>query len=345
MKLDWPMVQMVSKGNTELSAVLEKHSDVFKDKLGTIKDITAKLDIKPDSKPKCCKARSVPYAIRSKVETALEELVTSGVIVPVNNSEWATPIVPVLKKDGSIRICGDFKVTVNPVLSPDQYPLTLIDDLFAGLAGGKWFSKLYLSQAYLQMKVNKSSKELLTVVTHKGLFRYQRLPFGITSAPSLFQRAMDQVLSGLSGVQCYFDDILVTGKTEAEHLSNLDSTLQRLKEYGLRVRKDKCEFFKQSVEYLGHVIDADGLHKAPSKVRAVLEAPAAQNVSQLRSFIGLLNYNGRFINGLATLLKPLHQLLCSNQTWEWTQQCETTFQEAKKALVKSGVPTHFKGVI
>ncbi|XP_039518223.1 uncharacterized protein K02A2.6-like [Pimephales promelas] len=340
-KLDWLTVRMVSRENTELRGVLEKHTDVFKDELGTMKDITAKLDIKPDGKAKCCKARPVPYAIRSKVETALEDLVTSGVIVPVSNSEWATPIVPVLKKDGSIRICGDFKITVNPILSPDQYPLPLIDDLFAGLAGGKRFSKLDLSQAYLQMKVDENSRELLTIVTHKGLFRYQRLPFGITSAPSLFQRAMDQVLSGLSGVQCYLDDILVTGKTEAEHLSNLDGTLQRLKEYGLRVRKDKCEFFKQSVEYLGHVIDADGLHKAPSKVRAVLEAPAPQNTSQLRSFIGLLNYYGRFVNGLATLLKPLHQLLCRNQSWKWTQQCETTFQEAKKALVKSGVLTHF----
>ncbi|XP_039519644.1 uncharacterized protein K02A2.6-like [Pimephales promelas] len=337
----WLTVRMVSRENTELRGVLGKHTDVFKDELGTLKDITAKLDIKPDGKAKCCKARPVPYAIRSKVETALEDLVTSGVIVPVSNSEWATPIVPVLKKDGSIRICGDFKITVNPILSPDQYPLPLIDDLFAGLAGGKRFSKLDLSQAYLQMKVDENSRELLTIVTHKGLFRYQRLPFGITSAPSLFQRAMDQVLSGLSGVQCYLDDILVTGKTEAEHLSNLDGTLQRLKEYGLRVRKDKCEFFKQSVEYLGHVIDADGLHKAPSKVRAVLEAPAPQNTSQLRSFIALLNYYGRFVNGLAALLKPLHQLLCRNQSWKWTQQCETTFQEAKKALVKSGVLTHF----
>ncbi|RXN16546.1 putative protein K02A2.6-like protein [Labeo rohita] len=342
MKLDWPMVRMVSKENTGLSVVLEKHAEVFKDGLGTMKDITAKLDIKPGSKPKCCKVRSVPYAIRAKVETALKELVTSGVIVPVSNSDWATPIVPVLKMDGSIRICGDFKVTVNPVLSADQYPLPLIDDLFAGLAGGQRFSKIDLSQAYLQMKVDETSKELLTIVTHKGLFRYQHLPFGVTSAPSLFQQAMDQVLSGLAGVQCYLDDILVTGKTEAEHLSNLDSTLQRLKQYGLRVRKDKCEFFKQSVEYLGHqVINADGLHKAPSKVRAILEAPTPQNTSQLQSFIGFLNYYGRFINGLATLLRPLHQLLCSNQSWEWTQQCETTFQEAKKALVKSGVLTHF----
>ncbi|KAI2655662.1 Transposon Ty3-I Gag-Pol polyprotein [Labeo rohita] len=280
--------------------------------------------------------------------------------------------------DRTIRICGDFKVAVNPVSSPDQYLLPLIDDLFAGPAGGQRFNKIDLCQAYLQMKVNETSKELLTIVTHKGLFRYQCLPFGVTSALSLFQRAMDQVLSGLAGLQCYLDDILVTGKTEAEHLSNLDSTLQHLKEYGLRVRKDKLEFFKQSVEYLGHVINADGPHKAqwctgvppavregpvaghskrqcsetlqktravsakaPSKVRAILEAPAPQNTSQLQSFIGLLNYYGRFINGLATLLKPLHQLLCSNQPWEWTQQCETTFQKAKKALVKSGALTHF----
>lgn len=152
-----------------------------------------------------------------------------------------------MKEDGSIRLCGDFKVTVNPVLTAEQYPLPLIDDLFAGLAGGQKFSKIDLCQAYLQMHVDEESQELLTIVTHKGLFRYRRLPFGITSAPALFQRAMDQILSGLTGVQFYLDDLLITGKDEQEHLRNLDAALQRLEEYGLRVRTDKCEFFQSSV--------------------------------------------------------------------------------------------------
>ena len=121
-----------------------------------MKDITVKLDIKPDSKPKFLKARPVPYAIRPKVEADLDALVKDGVLAPVSVSEWATPIVPVLKKDGSIRICGDFKVTHNPVLL-----VTHIDDLFAGLAGGQKFSKIYICQAYLQMHVDEKSRELL----------------------------------------------------------------------------------------------------------------------------------------------------------------------------------------
>lgn len=162
---------------------------------------------------------------------------------------------------------------MNPVMTAELYPLPLIDDLFSGLAGGQKFSKIDLSQAYLQMHVDPQSQELLTIVTHKGLYRYRRHPFGITSAPALFQRALDQILSGLPGVQCYLDDLLITGPDEQSHLRNLDATLQRLEEYGLRARKNKCKFFQQS-EYLGQVIDSTGLHKAPSKVKAIVEAPS-----------------------------------------------------------------------
>uniref|UniRef100_A0A8C6SMM6 ribonuclease H n=1 Tax=Neogobius melanostomus TaxID=47308 RepID=A0A8C6SMM6_9GOBI len=191
------------------------------------------------------------------------------------------------------------------------------------------------------MHVDKESRDMLTINTHKGLFRYCRLPFGITSAPALFQRAMDQILSGLQGVQCYLDDILCTGANDEEHLRNLDATLQRLREYGLRLRKEKCEFLKSSVEYLGHVIDAKGLHTSPSKITAIVDAPPPENVSQLRSFLGLLNYYGRFIPNLASLLQPLHELLCQDKKWKWTNDCQKSFQRAKDALTTSEVLTHF----
>lgn len=191
------------------------------------------------------------------------------------------------------------------------------------------------------MHVDQESQELLTIVTHKGLYRYRRLPFGITSAPALFQRAMDQILSGLTGVQCYLDDLLITGKDEQEHLRNLNATLQRLEEYGLRVRKDKCEFLLPSVEYLGHVIDSSGLHKAPSKVKAVVEAPSPQNVSQLRSFLGLLTYYAKFVPNLANMLKPLHELLNKTKQWKWTDRCEEAFKKVKTALAQSEALTHF----
>lgn len=341
-KLNWQEVFLVNDGEIHpLHEILKKYSKVFDGELGSMKDITVNLKIKKESTPKCLKTRPVPYAIKPKVEAELDRLVKSGVLEPVSTSNWATPIVPVMKKDGALRICGDFKVTVNPVLTAEQYPLPLIDDLFAGLAGGQKFSKMDLSQAYLQMHVDPESQELLTIVTHKGLYRYRRLPFGITSAPALFQRAMDQILSGLPGVQCYLDDLLITGADEQSHLRNLEATLQRLEEYGLRVRKDKCAFFQPSVEYLGHVIDSTGLHKAPSKVKAIVEAPAPENVSQLRSFLGLLTYYARFVPDLANKLKPLHGLLKITNKWKWTNKCGRAFKEVKTALAQSEVLTHF----
>ncbi|KAK7909343.1 hypothetical protein WMY93_014027 [Mugilogobius chulae] len=342
LKLNWQEVFMVvDKETSPLNEILKRYPKVFDGELGSMKDITVKLAVKPDSTPKCLKARPVPYAIKPKVEAEIDRLVKSGVLEPVSTSEWATPIVPVMKKDGSPRICGDFKVTVNPVLTTEQYPLPLIDDLFSGLAGGQKFSKIDLSQAYLQMHVEPKSQELLTIVTHKGLYRHKRLPFGITSAPALFQRAMDQILSGLSGVQCYLDDLLITGPDEQTHLRNLDETLKRLENYGLKVRKDKCEFFQPSVEYLGHVIDSRGLHKAPSKVKAIVDAPSPTNVSQLRSFLGLLTYYARFVPNLANRLKPLHELLNKATKWRWTEKCENAFKEVKLALSKSEALAHF----
>ncbi len=154
------------------------------------------------------KARPVPYAIKPKVEADLDTMVKNGVLEPVTINEWATPIVPVPKKNGEIQTCRDLRVSLNPVLVAGRYPLSLIDNVFAGLSGGQNFSKIDLSQAYLQMHVEEQSHEILTMNTHKELFRYCRLPFGITSAPALFQQAVDQILSGLPRVQCYLDDIL-----------------------------------------------------------------------------------------------------------------------------------------
>ncbi|XP_067402601.1 uncharacterized protein [Emydura macquarii macquarii] len=150
---------------------------------------------------------------------------------------------------------------------------------------------------------------------------------------------MDQILSSLPGV--HLDDILVTGKNEEDHLKNLEAALQRLEEDGLRVHEDKCEFFQPSVEYLGHAIDATGLQKTPAKVKAVVEAPSPKNTSQLCSFLGLLNYYGKFIPQLATLLKPLHEVLHQNKVWKWTEACDVAFNKAKCALLNSEVLTHF----
>ena len=147
------------------------------------------------------KARPAPYAVKEKVDREIERLEHEGVIKKVESSEWASPIVCVPKRNGSIRICGDFKVSVNPVLISNPYPLPIAEDLFATLAGRKIFSKLDLSNAYQQLELTEESQKYLTINTHKGVYAYQRLTFGIATAPSIFQAVMDQVWSGGESVE------------------------------------------------------------------------------------------------------------------------------------------------
>ena len=153
-----------------------------------------------------------------------------------------------------IRICGDFKMSINPFLHPEVYPLPTPEEMFSTLANGESYTKLDLARAYKQMKVKKECQPLLTINTHRSLFQYTRLSFGITTALSLWQRAMAQVLSGLPRVIYNIDDILVTRHTRAEHTTNFQAVLQRIREYGFRLKKSKCQFFIKELEFLGHTI-------------------------------------------------------------------------------------------
>ena len=241
------------------------------------------------------------------------------------------------KKNGRFRICGDYKVTINQEPEIDQYPLPKPENLFATLAGGKRFTKLDLSQAYQQLELDDPSKMLVTINTHRGLYRYNRLPFGVASAPALF----DTVLQDIPHVICYLDDILVTGTSESDHLRNLETVFKRLQHYGFRMRKDKCALFQTSVEYLGHKIDAEGLHALPDKIDAIVRAPEPRNIQELRSFLGLLNYYGKFIPNLSTIIHPLNRLLQHAKQWDWTAECAQSFEQAKQSLSSSSVLIHY----
>ena len=245
------------------------------------------------------------------------------------------------KKDGRFRLCGDYKATVNYALTVDQYPLPKPEDLFATLSNGQEFSKLDLSQAYLQLKLDELSRPYTTINTHQGLYQYTRLPFGIASALAIFKRLMDTILQGIQGVVCYIDDILVTGKDQEEHLQNLNEVFSRLEKHGFRLKREKCTLLAKSVEYLGHSITKDGISALPDKVEAIAKAPQPTNVQELRSFLGLLNYYGKFIRNLATILHPLNQLLQTNRKWNWTQECSDAYQLAKDQIVSAQVLTHY----
>ena len=340
-RFNWANIKHTRCQQAELQSLLDKYPEVFKDELGTMSNFKATLDLKPESRPKFFRPRPVPFALRDSIDSELQRLEKAQIISKVSHSSWAAPIVAVPKKDGRLRICGDYKVTINPCLEVDQHPLPKPDALFATLAGGKIFSKIDLSHAYQQIPLDENSKTLITINTHRGLFRYNRLPFGVASAPAVFQQAMDTILQGVPNVICYIDDILVSGRSYSEHLNSLEEVLKRLAAEGITVKLSKCSFLTKHVEYLGHIVDQHGLRSSDKKIQAIVNAPTPGNVQQLRSFLGLVNYYGKFVNNLASILHPLNQLLKTNAKWEWTPACSNAFAEVKHKLVSNRLLVHF----
>ena len=331
----------VSTESNVINQLLNDFHCLFDGKLGLLNGVKGKLYIDEGMKPIFCKARPLPFTLEQPVSREIDRLVKMGVAYFVPWSDWATPVVPVLKKNGEVRLCGDFKVTLNKGLKVEQYPLPKIDEIFAKLGDGKYFSKLDLTTAYLQMEMDDEAQKLLTLNTHKGLLRFTRLLYGVASAPGVWQKHMDQILRDLPGVQCILDDILVTGATKQEHLVNLKNVLNKLKHAGLTLNLKKCTFFQTKVEYCGHVIDGAGLHTAPGKIEAMMSCPIPQNVTQLKSFLGLINYYHKFLPNLSSILFPLHQLLKNDRKWEWDQKCQKSFEEVKRLLASKNVLVHY----
>ncbi|PIO74481.1 hypothetical protein TELCIR_03500 [Teladorsagia circumcincta] len=225
---------------TSLTARLQKQFPaVFAQGLGCCTKSKASLKLKPDATPVFQIARPVPYAVQPRITQELDRLVAVKVLTPVEHSEWAAPVVVVQKKNGTIRLCADFSTVLNDALEQHQHPLPTPDDIFAKLNGGKYFSQLDLAEVYLQMEVDEESRLLLTINTHRGLYRLNRSPFGVKAAPAIFQQQMDTLTAGLDGTAAYLDDIVVTGKTIDEHNARLEAVFKKIQDFGFRLRLEK----------------------------------------------------------------------------------------------------------
>ena len=186
------------------------------------------------------------------------------------------------------------------------YPIPLPEDVFVKLRGGKRFTKLDLKSADQQLPLDPDSQQYVTINTHRGLYRYKRLPFGIASSPAIFQRTMDIILHGFYHVASIQDDILVTGKDDEEHITNLNLVLNRLHNYELRLQLNKCKFMQKSVTYMSCVISAEGISLTEDKIEAIRQAPRPENTTQVTAFLGMVNYHSKFIRNLSSILQPLN---------------------------------------
>ncbi|XP_048007003.1 uncharacterized protein K02A2.6-like isoform X1 [Leguminivora glycinivorella] len=268
-------------------------------------------------------------------------MLSAGVIEPVDASDWATPLVPIRKPDGSLRLCADYKVTLNKVLLVDKYPVPRLEDVFSSLSGSTYFTKLDLSQAYSQVVLDDESKKYTVINTHRGLFSYNRLVFGLASSPGIFQRLMSTLLQGIDNVVVFYDDILITGSNLKQHLITVNTVLDRLQAHGLKLKKEKCVFLQDKVRYLGYVIDKSGLSVDKSKIKPILEMPYPSNVSQLRSFLGMVNFYAKFVKDLSNYLAPLHALLQKYTRWQWGEKQIDAFNRVKSMLSSAEVLAHY----
>ena len=203
------------------------------------------------------------------------------------------------------------------------------------------FSLVDLSGAYNQLEVEEKSAPLLTLNTHKWLYHTLHLAYGVKTAPSIFQKTMDQILSGIENVMCFVDDILLTSDSESEMVRLLDQVLTRLRQHNVRLNKAKCQFFKSKVQYLGHILSAEGIQPIQDKVEAIKLAPPPTNLTELQSFLGMVNYYGKFIPNLSSVLHPLYDLLKAGVKWSWDAACESSFKKCKKLLSDETVLTHY----
>ena len=351
LKMDWKTIfnlnnvtvhNVDEKEKVEISKILEKYENVFNSELGCLKDYEVSLKIKPDAIPVYKHARNPNYHLKGMVEKELQRLENLGIIKPINFSEWASPTVNLVKSDGkNVRICGDFKETVNPVCNIDSYPLPIPEDIFATLSRGKSFTKLDLSHAYHQLKLSEESQKYAVINTHKGLFAFTRLQYGLNCAVGIFQRVMENVLKDIPHVAIYVDDIVITGPTEEEHLKSLELVLHRLSSSGLKLKRNKCSFMNKEIQYLGHKLSAEGIHASDEKVLAIDQFHTPKNKQELSTFNGMVKYYHRFLPSVSKVMAPLYVLERGNSEWSWGEKESNAFLEAKKLLKSNTLLVHY----
>lgn len=271
------------------------------------------------------------------IDSEVKDLLAKEIIQP-SISPWASPVVVVPKKDGSSRLCVDYR-GLNAKTYLDAYPMPQIQDILESLHGATVFSTLDLKSGYWQVEMEKDSIQKTAFVTSAGLYEFLRLPFGLKNAAASFQRLMEHVLRELKGKCCliYIDDVVVFSQNEKEHLQHLSQVFHCFHEAGLTLNLKKCNLIQRSLSFLGHIVSSEGVKTDPAKVAAVNSFPTPQSLKDVQRFLGLAGWYHRFIPHFSDKAAPLHALKQKNSTWSWTEQCQHSFDTIKQALTQAPV--------
>ena len=278
---------------------------------------------------------------KSIIEEEVKKMLDQRVIQP-SESPWSSPVVIVTKKNGEVRFCCDYR-KINKITKKDSWPLPRIDEALDTLAGSCCFTSLDMFSGYWMLPLSKQAQEKTAFITHMGLYEWKVLPFGLTAAPAKYQRTMDHLLRKLKWRTCclYLDDVCVFGQNFWEQLKRLDEVIATLDEVNMKMNPRKCFFAMDELEYLGHRVCKEGIKPAESKIKKIKEYLPPKNINQLRSFLGLVGYYRNFVENFAKLAYPLFKLLKQNVSYEWTADCQKSFEYLRDSLVSEPVCVHY----
>ena len=333
------------EGKEELAKMLQDNTDVFAtpgEPLGSTDRVTHRIDT-GNSHPVRLPYRRLPFSKKSALEDEVDKMLEEGVVRP-SESPWSSPVVMVTKKDGSCRFCIDYR-RLNGVTRKNAYPLPRIDESLDSLGGNKWFCTLDLQSGYWQIGMHPEDREKTAFTTHRGLFEFNVMPFGLCNAPATFENMMETMLRGLLWKSClvYLDDVVVFGESQEACMKNLQEVFNRLRSYNLKLKPKKCKFFRQTVEYLGRIVTPEGISADPGKIEAVMNWPVPRDSKEVRSFLGFCSYYRDFIPGFAGVAAPIQKLVVGKTKgvrlppFVWPQEAAEAFEQVKALFAKTPV--------
>lgn len=328
--------------NTEATTHRATHTDWVKEYREVFKGIGRlpgihKIRLKENAEPVIHPARKVPVALRQRLREKIDSLIAEGVVRKIEEpTEWVNSLVIVEKPNGDLRLCIDPK-DLNKAIQREHYRLPTKSDITSTMSGASYFTKLDASSGFYQIVLDEESSKLCTFNTPFGRHCFLRLPFGISSAPEVFHRTVQQLFDGIEGVGVFIDDVVVWGKTKTEHDERLARVLKRAQKSGLKLNKSKCQFGVQEITYLGEKLSGAGVQPDPEKVRAIAELPVPQDKNDLQRALGLVNYLGKFIPNLSANTRALRSLLETNTMWQWMAEHAKEWAWLRSSLTQEPV--------
>ena len=331
---------LTKEDQTMLLALLRKYEPLFDGKLGTWKGAKYDIELKSDAKPYHARFYPIPRIHQQTLKREVERLCKIGVLKRVNHSEWAAPTFIIPKKDQTVRFISDFR-ELNKRIVRKPYPIPKIQDLLLNLEGFTYASSLDLNMGYYHIELSPNSKKLCTIALPWGKYEYQKLPMGLCNSPDIFQEKMNELFDGLDTIRVYLDDLLhITKGSFSDHLEKLDEILSRIQDAGLKVNAKKSFFGKGEVEYLGYVINREGIQPMAKKINAIQSMAAPRSKKELRRFIGIVNYYRDMWQHRSHILAPLARLTSKDVKWNWTEVAQKAFDQMKQVISKRTLLTY-----